>query len=307
MKRILVIRGGAIGDFILTLPTIRLLRDQFPSAQIEILGNNRITVLAENRFYANRIRSFEDRALASFFVRTAQLPQELRNYFGSFDLIVSYAFDPERIFQENVERCGIARFLLGPAKLHGHAHAAIQLARPLEEIGLRLVDPAARLYPTDSDRMLARDFIGRSNKPVIALHPGSGSEAKNWSVENWNQLGENLIFGDWTVLLLGGEADEERLRMLGAAWRNKSVRLAQNVNLPVLAALLGGCTFVGHDSGISHLAAAADARCLLLFGQTDPEVWAPANEKVTVLQAPQGNLGSLMVDRVIDAIEKPLS
>ena len=38
MKRILVIRGGAIGDFILTLPAVKLLRDNFPSAHIEILG-----------------------------------------------------------------------------------------------------------------------------------------------------------------------------------------------------------------------------------------------------------------------------
>ena len=53
MERILVIRGGAIGDFILTLPAIKLLRDQFPQAHIEILGYTPIIVLAEGRFYAD--------------------------------------------------------------------------------------------------------------------------------------------------------------------------------------------------------------------------------------------------------------
>ncbi|MEY2499591.1 MAG: heptosyltransferase, partial [Verrucomicrobiota bacterium] len=66
MNRILVIRGGAIGDFILTLPAIKLLRDGFPSAHLEILGYQHIIVLAEKRFYADAIRSIEHRALAGF-------------------------------------------------------------------------------------------------------------------------------------------------------------------------------------------------------------------------------------------------
>ena len=50
--RILVIRGGAIGDFILTLPAIRLLRENFPDAHIEILGYEHIIALADGRYYA---------------------------------------------------------------------------------------------------------------------------------------------------------------------------------------------------------------------------------------------------------------
>jgi ADP-heptose:LPS heptosyltransferase len=51
-QRILVIRGGAIGDFILTLPALKALRNTYPDAHIEILGYKHIAVLAENRFYA---------------------------------------------------------------------------------------------------------------------------------------------------------------------------------------------------------------------------------------------------------------
>ena len=96
MNRILVIRGGAIGDFILTLPALKALRDARPQAHMEILGYKHIAVLAENRFYARAVRSIEYGPLARFFARNSELPPELANYFASFDLIVSYLFDPDR-------------------------------------------------------------------------------------------------------------------------------------------------------------------------------------------------------------------
>jgi heptosyltransferase-3 len=304
MNRILVIRGGAIGDFILTLPSIKLLRDRFPKAHIEILGYTHITALAEKRFYADAIRSIEYGPLATFFAKEAALPAELIEYFGSFDLIVSYLFDPDGIFQANLNGCGTGMFLVGPPKLGRHEHAALQLARPLEQIGLCLKDPAAMIYPTEGDRKFARDFLGKSNKPVIALHPGSGSQTKNWPIENWKKLGEQIFSIDRTVLVVAGEADEERLWMLETVWKDKPVRFAKNLALPLLAALFETSVFIGHDSGISHIAAAAGARSILLFGPTDPAVWAPQNENVIVIQAPNGNLGSLAVDDVIAALER---
>ena len=288
MNRILVIRGGAIGDFILTLPAIKLLRDRFPQSRVEILGYPHIVALARNRFYADATHSIESRSLATFFAKGAALPAELSEYFGSFDLIVSYLFDPDGIFRNNLNRCGIKMFLAGPSKLSGHEHAAIQLARPLEQIGLHLKNPAARIYPTDQDREFVQDMLGNSIPPVIALHPGSGSVTKNWPIEKWKGLGEHLFSTDRTALVLAGEADEERVRLLEAAWRDKPVRFAKNLALPHLAALLETSLFVGHDSGVSHLAAAAGARSILLFGPTDPAVWAPANENVKVLRAPDG-------------------
>jgi heptosyltransferase-2 len=302
MNRILVIRGGAIGDFILTLPAIKLLREGFPRAQIEILGYESIAALAERRFYADAIRSIEYGPLARFFAKGSALPPELSDYFGSFDLIVSYLFDPDRIFQNNLKRCGIKMFIAGPPKLSSNEHAALQLARPLEEIGLFLKNPSARIYPTEADRECAQDFLGQSRKPVIALHPGSGSKTKNWPIENWKKLGEHLLSPDRTVLVVAGEADEARLRLLETAWKDKPVRFAKNLALPHLAALFETSVFIGHDSGVSHIAAAVGARAILLFGPTDPAVWAPANENVTVLRAPEGDLRLLAVETVIEAI-----
>ena len=302
MNRILVIRGGAIGDFILTLPALKLLRDRFPQAHIEILGHTHIIALAEKRFYADAIRSIERGPLATFFTRDAALPAELTEYFGKFDLIVSYLFDPDGIFQNNLKRRGIKMFIAGPPKLSGHEHAALQLARPLEQIGLHLKNAAARIFPTEVDREFAQDVLGNSSKPVIALHPGSGSETKNWPIEKWKSLGEHLFSTDRTVLVVAGEADDERVRFLETAWKGKPIRFAKSLALPHLAALFETSVFIGHDSGISHIAAAVDARSILLFGPTDPAVWAPANENVTVLRAPEGNLRSLGVQTVFAAL-----
>jgi hypothetical protein len=127
--RILVIRGGAIGDFVLTLPAIKLLRENFPAAHLEILGYRHIVALAENRFYADASRSIEYGALAQFFVPNAELDPELVAYFASFQQVVSYLFDPDLFFETNVRRCGVKNFLVASPKLDDSAHAAHQLAR----------------------------------------------------------------------------------------------------------------------------------------------------------------------------------
>lgn len=304
LNRILVIRGGAIGDFVLTLPAIKLLRDRFPRARIEILGYQHIIALAEKRYYADAIRSIEYGPLATFFAKDSALPAELVDYFGSFDLILSYLFDPDGIFEANVKRCGITTFVAGPSKLSDHEHAARQLARPLEELGLHLEDPAARIYPAETDREFARSFLADSIDPIIALHPGSGSETKNWPIEKWQELGEHLFATNRKVVVVSGEADEERVRLLEAGWKEKPFRFARNLTLPRLAALFENAVFIGHDSGVSHIAAGVGARCILLFGPTDPRVWAPANERVTVVRAPAGDLGLLAVNSVIAAMDR---
>ena len=84
------------------------------------------------------------------------------------------------------------------------------------------------------------------------------------------------------------------------------MRFAKNLPLTDLGAILEQTTFVGHDSGISHLAAAAGARSILLFGLTDPAIWAPLNENARVVRAPNGDLQQLDVDLVRVALDQEL-
>ena len=317
MNRILVIRGGAIGDFILTLPALKALRDACPLAHIEILGYKHIAVLAENRFYAQALRSIEYGSLSSFFARNAELPAELANYFASFDLIISYLYDPDRIFETNLRRCGVENLLCGPSKIVEKAdHAGRQLARPVEDLGIRVVNLTERVFPSIEDRQFASDFLRPLQRPIVAIHPGSGSKEKNWPLENWIALfsREGGLSGAEgndrsrcpSLVVISGEADKAQTEQLEREWKDRDVRFAKNLLLPQLAAVLERSIFIGHDSGISHLAAAAGGNCILLFGPTNPDVWAPRNQNVKVLRAESGNVSDLEIGPVEAALAAAL-
>jgi heptosyltransferase III len=314
MNRILLIRGGAIGDFVLTLPTLKALRDANAGAQIEILGYKHIAELAHNRFYANQVRSIEYAPLSRFFARDSEPSSELAEYFATFDLIITYLYDPDKIFENNLRRCGVRKIVRGPPKIDTYGHAARQLAEPIEALGLKVDDLGARFYPSAEDREFARDFLRDCRPPIVAFHPGSGSEKKNWSLQNWIELGNYLLSADdssrsgperfrgRSLIVVSGEADAAQVAQLECKWKDRPVRFAKNLPLAHLATVLEHSIFVGHDSGISHLAAAAGANCILLFGPTDPDVWAPRNENVQVIGAPNGNLNELRLETVLDAL-----
>ncbi len=302
MNRILVIRGGALGDFILTLPVLKALRDAHPLAHIEILGYAHIAALADNRFYANAVRSIEYGGLSRFFARGSELPADLTEYFSGFDLIISFLFDPDLIFQTNLERAGAGDIITGPAKPNEHSCAARQLADPVvADLGLALESTSAAVYPSSQDREIAMEFRKGLRTPIIAIHPGSGSEAKNWPLPNWIELGHRLIDASGfagSLLFITGEADATQAARLQSTWSDSRVRFAHNLPLPHLAAILEQTVFVGHDSGISHLAAAAGANCVLLFGPTNPRVWAPTGNHVQVISAPGEKMENIPIDRV---------
>ncbi len=317
MGRILVIRGGAIGDFMLTLPALKALREAYPDAHVEILGYKHIAALAENRFYAQAVRSIEYGPLSSFFATDSTLSAELAGYFASFDLIVSYLYDPDRIFESNLLRCGVENLLCGPAKIvEKSGHAAKQLARPIEELGIRVVDFTEKIFPSEEDRQFAREFLQTPSQPIVAIHPGSGSQKKNWPVENWIELFSNNsrfsrvrdeVLKNLPLIIVSGEADKEQTAQLEHAWKDRDIRFAKDLMLPHLAAVLEHTTFMGHDSGISHLAAATGATCILLFGPTDPNIWAPTNENVCVLRAQSGNISDLEIESVEAAVATAVS
>src|SRR5439155_16837646 len=93
--KILVIRGGAIGDFILTLPAIAALRRQFPDAHLEVLGYPHIAQLALAGGLVDRVQAIEARGLAGFLARDGELSEDLRDYFSEFDFIIFYLYDPD--------------------------------------------------------------------------------------------------------------------------------------------------------------------------------------------------------------------
>ena len=159
--RILVIRGGAIGDFILTLPAIAALRKQFPRAHLEVLGYPHIARLAVAGGLVDRVQPIEARGLAGFFARDGTLEPDLMDYFSEFDLVISYLYDPDDIFKTNLRRCLFGQFITGPHRPNEaeFVHAAQVYLKPLERLAIFDADPVPRLTFKESIR-------GRADLPV---------------------------------------------------------------------------------------------------------------------------------------------
>jgi heptosyltransferase-3 len=296
--KILVIRGGAIGDFILTLPAIAALRNQFPQAQLEVLGYPHIVQLAQAGGLVDRVQSIEARALAGFFARNGSLSEDLVAYFSEFNIIVSYLFDPDLIFQTNVTLCSRAQFIAGPHRPNESEkiHATKVYLKPLERLAIFDADhlPLLRLALRTSHFSLR-----------LALHPGSGSEKKNWPETKWAGLIQQVIATThWNLLLVGGEAEGERLRRLAAVLPPARCSIAQGLPLAELAQRIQSCAaFMGHDSGITHLAAAVGLPCVVLWADTLEEVWRPQGEPLVILKEITG-VQTISVEKVMNELRK---
>jgi heptosyltransferase-3 len=307
---ILFIRGGALGDFIVTLPTLRLLRQRWPDAHIEILGHPHLTEIALKRYYVDAVRSVNHGPLSAFFMPRAVLDPSWMEYIGDFDLVLSYFYDPDELFLVNLQRCKPGEILThSPRVPEGFGRpAARHFAGIVEPLGLALADDAASdLFPSPQDMAGAHAFLSglKPGTRLVAIHPGSGGEAKNWPMEWWAELGRRLTTEkpDVSLLLVEGEADSEAAQFILGAWKAVPHLRARWLPLPILTVLLReAALFLGHDSGITHLAAASsrDLPIVALFGPTDPTVWAPPRKGVHVLRG-NPTLRNLSIDQVFHA------
>ena len=295
--RILVIRGGAIGDFILTLPAIAALRRQFPKAHIEVLGYPHIAQLAVAGGLADRVQPIEARGLAGFFARNGTLEQDLMDYFSEFDLVISYLYDPDEIFKTNVIRCLVKQFIVGPHRPDEseRLHATQVYLKPLERLAIFDADPVPRLSLNPQ----------RSTLNQLVLHPGSGSEKKNWPETKWAGLIQQIVATTgWNLLLVGGEAEGERLQRLANVMPSVRCSIAQGLPLAELARRIQLATaFVGHDSGITHLAAAVGLPCVVLWPDTLEGIWRPQGERLVVLKEITG-VRTISVEKVMNELRK---
>lgn len=293
--RILVIRGGAIGDFVLTLPAIVALRNRFPNVDLEILGYPRIATLALESGLVKAVHALESPGLAAFFTPNGAYDLEWREFFSKYEMAVSYLYDPDGIFEENVKSCGVLQFIAcqhRPDETKA-IHASEVFLKPLEQLTIFDGDPVARLAIEPEE----------SADPQLALHPGSGSDSKNWPEEKWRELIEYLIGNtSHRLLLVGGEAEGGKLQRLAKGMPEDTLELAEHVPLNRLAKRLANCRgYVGHDSGVTHIASALGLPTLVLWGPSRETIWRPLGEKVLVLNR-ENLLSELSVENVIDGL-----
>jgi ADP-heptose:LPS heptosyltransferase len=119
-------------------------------------------------------------------------------------------------------------------------------------------------------------------------------------VERYSALAQRLSEGrPWLLSLGPADAAAEPLA------RDPNVVVTRDLAPRALGALLAQSgTYVGNDSGVSHLAAAWGARTIALFGPTQPATWSPIGPRVRTLRAEDQRMESISVDEVARVVEE---
>ena len=304
---ILVMRGGAIGDFILTLPALAAIRQKWPDSHLDLAAAPSLGQLALTSGLVDKVVSLDSADFARLFAPDPQLPVDLMARIQGYELIVSCLHDPDGILKRNLMAAG-ARRLVSASPLVTTQHAIDTLLKPLEELGIPFhPGECSRLFLSGQRVDNGRKRMAEFGDKVIMIHPGSGSPKKNWPAENFVVLAHRLeAETEFTPVLTLGEADQAIADELSSDGNTLPVLPA--CSLVDLAQFLSACAaYVGNDSGITHLAAAVGIPVVALFGPTDPRLWAPRGPNTKLICAPEPTLASLAaipVDDVLSAVKK---
>lgn len=151
-------------------------------------------------------------------------------------------------------------------------------------------DPAnfpLRVQITAADRTWAAGQLSQGSGPRIAIHTGSGgyAPARRWDPLAFAAVADQLHRRlNAQIVLVGGRTDGVELARQAMA--HPPTDLSGSTTLPRLAAVLEACDlFIGADSGVMHLAAAAGTRVLALFGPSNAAAWGPWSDRAAVLSA----------------------
>ncbi len=262
VARRIIIRPGGIGDCILSLPAIDYLRTD----QTEVWVPSAMVPL---------IRCAEGRAIGSTGIDLLGLPgveppPGLIAKLRSFDSIVSWYGANRPEFREQTGAIGLPfQFMDALPEPGAKTHAA--------DFFLKQVGGQGFAVPRiECGRSVRGDFA--------AIHPFSGSKRKNWPLERFREVAAQLAMPvRWCA---GPEESVEDV-----------VRFD---NLYELGCWLASArVYIGNDSGITHLAAAVGTPVVAIFGPTDPAVWAPRGERVSVVCG--DSLDDVLVDQVLAA------
>ena len=308
--RFLILRGGAIGDFIVTLPALAAIRRRWPDGYVELVGYPHIAGLAAVGGLVDRVVSLDRSEVAHYFAFEPDLAPSHVDYLRSFDVAISYLFDPSGVVCENLRNAGVRQVIYGMPVVHA-GNAAEHLLKPLAELAIfpeGVEYPRLALAPDLAAQGRAR--LAGIGKGVIAIHPGSGSPKKNWPLRNFVDLAQRVqASGAGAPVFLTGEADHEIAGRIPAL--APGVPVLSGCTLVELAAVLANCRgYVGNDSGITQLAAALGIPAVAIFGPSDPAIWAPRGPNARVIATSERSseaLGRIPVDAVWSALAAALA
>ena len=267
-----VIHPGALGDVLLAVPALRVLR---ASGELTIAAQPRIGALLVALGVADRAVAFEtlgldalfsDAPLAAHapFVRHVEAARQVVCWFGARDQDFVRRFRslaPDAVIAPPHTRAEpVWRHLLHTVGA-GDDTAGGDLRDP--------VTPGTELIRDGRRALQDAGWDGVSR--VLVVHPGAGGVTKRWLTEGFIEVTEAV---DATIVVSQGPADADAVEAYLTRMRREVVRLI-DPSLPALAGIFRhAAAYLGNDSGVSHLAAAVGAPSIILF--TEPSLpWAP--------------------------------
>jgi len=333
-RRILVIRTDRLGDVILTLPMLSLIREWYPGAHLAMMlnrytggivrGNPSLNAIIWDDFDGRpaqteellrtlRAQHFDTAFVVHPTPRLAWLVARagIRERIGTGYRLYSFLFN-RRIYEHRKD----ARF--HELEYNLHMLRAIRPGFTAEGIAPRFdirIDPAARSAIHKRLGSISAD------RALVVLHPGSGGSTRNWPAERFVQLASLIAEqAGYQLAVTGGKGEGELVRMVGNAGKTDLI-FAGSLSLPELAALLVEArVVVGNSTGPLHLAAAVGTRVVGIYPQItamSPARWGPYTERKRVLTPalpvdcrkceggkPCACMASISVDQVWQAVRE---
>jgi heptosyltransferase-3 len=296
----LIIFPGALGDLICLVPAILALGRRYPTIGLELMARAELARFAEGRMRIVASHSIDRREVALLFSENGSESSAAHGFFGQFDRIECFFASENERFCSSLKRAAGGEVCFYPFRPPGPGHVAECYLRAIGAAVSHPLGCSIELMPDDlRDAEHRLRLLKLDPGCFVLVLPGSGSTSKNWPTENFVLLAERIRLFN-RVLIVVGPAEER----LAPIFHARSLSIASNIELCELAGIarLAGC-FIGNDSGASHLATAAGARGLVLFGPTDPERWRPLGNVKIIRKQP---LESLLPKEVWPAVTELL-
>ncbi len=287
-RSVLVIHPGALGDVLLSLEAIQTLRRTYPAHQLTLLARFDIGMLLQRWRVVDHALPLESDILASFFAGPGYVDHAVQDLLKSCDYVVAWLDDADQALRNTFTSLGVQRMTLKAPKPQPGVHQSqcylsTVTNRPFEGAQVRPLHVGVEFLEESS---AACRRIGIHDRRFVLCHPGSGSSHKCAPSLIWVRIIESLLRDERSVVIVGGPADVASIEQLKACGL-PNLPMITNEPLGTIAALLANADlFVGHDSGVTHLAAAIGVPVVALFGPTNPAQWAPRGRQVTVVTGP---------------------
>lgn len=290
-QHVLIVHPGALGDVLLSLPAIRMIRQVFASHEIVLMTQNQVGRLLQMCGEINQVWSMEGSVLSALYGEHPALHTSIRKVLSRTTHVVGWISDRGNRLSRNFRNLGIRHVrLISPKEaMLRSRHMSERYVETLEKWGSCFAIGRIDFSPlTMRGVRHVEDGCNERDTRTVFIHPGSGGSYKCLPCETLGCLvremaGDPLV----RVVICEGPGDRDAVGCLLEVVGDTPHDMLRGKTLEEMSRLLiHADVFLGHDSGLTHLAAAWGVPTVAIFGPTDPDQWRPLGTHVVVQQGP---------------------